>query len=311
MDRPTSHPTALFRPSPSGASLTLLARRVEQRWQARGFAPRPLRWREPEGPQGAGAGPGGVRRGQVALVGAGPGDPELLTLRAARLIMEAEVLVFDHLVAADILALARPDAEHIYVGKESGSHTLPQARINQLLVRLAGQGRRVVRLKGGDPFVFGRGGEEVEDLVAAGVDFEVVPGITAACGVAAYAGIPLTHRDHAQSVVFATGHRRAGESELDYAALARPRQTAVIYMGVGMLAALCGALIAHGRASATPAALVENGTTAKQRVVTGTLQTLPELAVAAGVKPPALLIVGEVVALREKLAWFEVSESAA
>jgi uroporphyrin-III C-methyltransferase len=243
--------------------------------------------------------------GQVALVGAGPGDPELLTLRAARLIAEADSLVFDHLVAADILSLARADAERIYVGKQAGRHTLPQDEINRLLVRLAKTGRRVVRLKGGDPFVFGRGGEEVEDLAAAGVPFEVVPGITAACGVAAYAGIPLTHRDHAQSVIFATGHAKPGGPDADWTALARPRQTAVIYMGVGALAAICQRLIAHGRAADTPAALVENGTTAAQRTLTGTLATLPQVAAAAQVRPPALLIVGEVVVLHRQLAWFE------
>jgi len=237
-------------------------------------------------------------------VGAGPGDPELLTLRAARLIGEADVLVVDHLVGDGVLDLARPGTERIYVGKESGHHTLPQEQINQLLVRLAREGRQVVRLKGGDPYIFGRGGEEVEALVAAGVAFEVVPGITAACGVAAYAGIPLTHRDYAQSVVFATGHRRDGESTLDWAALARPHQTAVIYMGVGQLAAHCAALVGHGRAAHTPAALVENGTTARQRVVTGTLESLPARALEAGIRPPALLIVGEVVSLAGKLSWF-------
>ncbi|HMZ75257.1 MAG TPA: uroporphyrinogen-III C-methyltransferase [Rhodocyclaceae bacterium] len=241
--------------------------------------------------------------GRVALVGAGPGDPELLTLRAARLIAAADVLVVDHLVGDGVLALAHPGAERFYVGKEAGHHTLPQEQINQLLVRLAREGRHVVRLKGGDPFIFGRGGEELEELLAAGIPFEVVPGITAACGIAAYAGIPLTHRDHAQSVVFATGHRRAGESSLDYVALSRPHQTAVIYMGVGMLLSLCGALIAHGRDPATPAALIEKGTLPEQRVVTGTLATLPDLANLAGVRPPALLIVGEVVSLAGKLAW--------
>jgi len=171
-------------------------------------------------------------------------------------------------------------------------------------VRLAREGRQVVRLKGGDPFVFGRGGEELEELLAAGIPFEVVPGITAACGAGAYAGIPLTHRDYAQSVVFATGHRRAGESALDWTALARPRQTAVIYMGVGMLQSHCEAMIRHGRGADTPAALVENGTLPSQRVVTGTLETLPEIAAAAGIHPPALLIIGEVVSLAARLAWF-------
>ena len=249
--------------------------------------------------------------GRVALVGAGPGDPELLTLRAARLIAEAEVLVFDQLVSRDILALARRDAQRIYVGKKSGAHTLPQEEINRLLVVLAGEGKRVVRLKGGDPFVFGRGGEEVEELVAHHIPFEVVPGVTAACGVAAYAGIPLTHRDHAQSVVFATGHAKPGGDDADWQSLARPRQTAVIYMGVGALPSICERLMAHGRAPDTPAALVENGTTAAQRTVTGTLATLPRIAVEAGVRPPALLIVGEVVALHAQLAWFEKARAPA
>lgn len=248
--------------------------------------------------------PDAAATGRVALVGAGPGDPELLTLRAARLLSRADVLVLDHLVSEGVLALVNPAAERIYVGKESGHHTVPQEEINQLLVRLAREGRQVVRLKGGDPFIFGRGGEELEELLAAGIPFEVVPGITAACGAGAYAGIPLTHRDYAQSVVFATGHRRAGESALDWTALARPRQTAVIYMGVGMLQSHCEAMIRHGRGADTPAALVENGTLPSQRVVTGTLETLPEIAAAAGIHPPALLIIGEVVSLSTRLAWF-------
>ena len=248
--------------------------------------------------------------GRVALVGAGPGDPELLTLRAARLIGQADTLVVDHLVSDGVLQFARRGAEMIYVGKESGHHTLPQEEINRLLVRLAREGRQVVRLKGGDPFIFGRGGEELEELLEAGVPFEVVPGITAACGAGAYAGIPLTHRDCAQSVVFATGHRRAGESALDWEALARPHQTAVIYMGVGMLASHCTALIAHGRAAGTPAALVENGTTPRQRLVVGTLETLAAKAAEAGIRPPALLIVGEVVSLADRLAWFSPSGAA-
>lgn len=242
--------------------------------------------------------------GHVALVGAGPGDPELLTLRAARLIGQARVLVVDHLVSDGVLELARPGAELIYVGKESGHHTLPQEEINALLVRLGREGRQVVRLKGGDPYIFGRGGEEVEALLEAGISFEVVPGITAACGASAYAGIPLTHRDHARSVVFATGHRRAGQDALDWSVLARPQQTAVIYMGVGQLAAHCAALIDHGRGAATPAALVENATSPRQRVVTGTLETLPAIAAQAGIRPPALLIVGEVVSLAGRLQPF-------
>lgn len=242
--------------------------------------------------------------GHVALVGAGPGDPELLTLRAARLIGQARVLVVDHLVSDGVLELARPGAELIYVGKESGHHTLPQEEINALLVRLGREGRQVVRLKGGDPYIFGRGGEEVEALLEAGISFEVVPGITAACGASAYAGIPLTHRDHARSVVFATGHRRAGQDALDWSVLARPQQTAVIYMGVGQLAAHCASLIDHGRGAATPAALVENATSPRQRVVTGTLETLPAIAAQAGIRPPALLIVGEVVSLAGRLQPF-------
>ena len=248
--------------------------------------------------------------GWVYLVGSGPGDPELLTLRAARLLLEADVLVYDNLVSAEVLACVPAAAERIYVGKKASNHALPQGDINLLLVDLARQGKRVVRLKGGDPFIFGRGGEELEELLEAGVPFEVVPGITAACGAGAYAGIPLTHRDYAQSVVFATGHRRAGESALDWEALARPHQTAVIYMGVGMLASHCTALIAHGRAAGTPAALVENGTTPRQRLVVGTLETLAAKAAEAGIRPPALLIVGEVVSLADRLAWFSPSGAA-
>ncbi|MBL8483129.1 MAG: uroporphyrinogen-III C-methyltransferase [Rhodocyclaceae bacterium] len=259
----------------------------------------------------AGAGPAACpRRGRVALVGAGPGDPDLLTLRAARLIAAAEVLVVDHLVAPAILELAAPSAERIYAGKESGHHSMRQEDINALLVQLAGAGRQVVRLKGGDPYVFGRGGEEALALAAAGVEFEVVPGITSACGMAAYAGIPLTHRDYSQSVVFATGHLQNGSSNLDWESLARPRQTVVIYMGVGALALICAQLIAHGRAPATPAALVENATTPRQRTLAATLATLPDCARAAGARAPALLIVGEVIALREQLAWFEASAEA-
>ncbi|MCB1898667.1 uroporphyrinogen-III C-methyltransferase [Cognatazoarcus halotolerans] len=245
------------------------------------------------------------RRGSVALVGAGPGDPELLTVRAVRLIGTADALVYDHLVSADIVSLARPDAQRIYVGKEAGNHTLPQGEINQLLISLAKDGKQVVRLKGGDPFVFGRGGEELEELVDAGVEFEVVPGITAACGISAYAGIPLTHRDHAQSVVFATGHFKDGGTQLDWAALARPRQTIVIYMGVGALPGICGELINHGLSPDTPAALIQNGTTRAQHTLEATLADLPEAAKTAGITPPALLIVGEVVSLRSRLDWFE------
>ncbi len=250
-------------------------------------------------------------QGFVSLVGAGPGDPELLTLRALRVLQSADVVLFDHLVAPALVELARRDAERIYVGKERDNHALGQDEINALMVRLACEGRRIVRLKGGDPFIFGRGGEEIEALAAHNIGFEVVPGVTAAAGAAAYAGIPLTHRDYAQSCVLVTGHLKQGAVDLDWRSIARPRQTVVVYMGVGALAEICCGLIEHGLSADLPAALVENATLAKQRVIEGTLATLPEVAAAAAVKPPALLIVGEVVRLRGKLAWFEGAPQAA
>jgi uroporphyrin-III C-methyltransferase len=243
--------------------------------------------------------------GTVYIVGSGPGDLDLLTLRAARLIGEADAVVYDHLIAEGVLELARGDAEKIYVGKKSSNHTVPQEQLNQLLVRLARAGRKVVRLKGGDPFIFGRGGEEIEALVESGIPFEVAPGVTAAAGCAAYSGIPLTHRDHAQAVAFATGHLKDGTINLDWPALARPKLTVVFYMGVGGLAEICRQMIAHGLPPSHPAAVVQHGTTRRQRVLTADLASLPERVEAAGISSPALIIVGTVVRLQEKLAWFQ------
>lgn len=249
--------------------------------------------------------------GQVALVGTGPGDPELLTLRALRMMQQADVVLYDNLVSADIMALVPPQVERIYVGKERNQHTMRQENINQTMVDLARSGRRVVRLKGGDPFVFGRGGEEIETLAADQISFQVVPGITAALGVTAYAGIPLTHRDYSQACVFVTGHLKDGSTNLDWAALARPRQTVVFYMGYLGLTEICRQMQAHGLAENTPAAIIQQGTTTDQRTVVGNLATLPELAKAAGLRPPSLIIVGEVVLLREKLAWYRSENAAA
>lgn len=246
----------------------------------------------------------GAQPGHVYLVGAGPGDPELLTLRGARLVGGADVVVFDNLVSPAIVALAPAAAERIYVGKKAADHTLPQDEINRLLVTLAQAGKRVVRLKGGDPFIFGRGGEEMEVLVEAGITVEVVPGVTAAAGIAAYAGIPLTHRDHAQSVIFTTGFLKNGALDLDWPMLARPGQTLVIYMGISRLAEICAQLVAHGLQADTPAGVIERGTTDAQRVVTADLATLTERVQAAGIRPPALTVVGGVVGLYPRLAWF-------
>ena len=244
-----------------------------------------------------------TRLGSVALVGAGPGDPDLMTLRAARLVAACDVLVYDRLVAPQIVATA-PRAEKIYVGKAAADHAMPQSRINALLVALGRAGKRVVRLKGGDPFVFGRGGEEAEALAAAGVPFEIVPGVTAACGVAAYAGIPLTHRDHANALTFVTGHLHDDRLDLDWDALARPSHTLVVYMGLAALPTLCRELVAHGLPADTPAAVVEHGTTPRQRVVAATLAELPAAAVAAQLAAPTLIIVGSVTRLAKTLAWF-------
>ncbi|QWL71937.1 uroporphyrinogen-III C-methyltransferase [Aeromonas hydrophila] len=240
--------------------------------------------------------------GEVVLVGAGPGDPGLLTLHALRQMQQADVVVYDRLVSDEVMGLVRRDAKRIFVGKQAGNHCVPQEGINQLLLDEAKKGQRVVRLKGGDPFIFGRGGEELETLVGSGIGFQVVPGITAASGCAAYAGIPLTHRDHAQSVRFVTAHGKGGAQDLDWPLLAKDKQTLVFYMGLSSCATIREQLLTHGKAGDTPVALIERGTQPSQRVIRGTLDQLPELAV--GVESPALIMVGSVVTLADQLAWF-------
>ena len=249
-----------------------------------------------------------LTQGEVYIVGGGPGDPDLLTIKALQLMQQADVVVHDGLVSKEVLDLVRRDADRISVSKSAGCHSMPQDEINQLLVDLARKGHKVCRLKGGDPFIFGRGGEEAETLVEAGIPYQIVPGITAAAGCSAYAGIPLTHRDHAQSVQFVTGHSRKDGTEdnggPDWKSLAKPNQTVVIYMGLFNSADIVSKLMANGRQGDTPVAIIERGTTCHQRVVTGQLSTLVSLISAQKISSPALIIVGEVVCLQHKLQWF-------
>lgn len=243
--------------------------------------------------------------GDVWLIGAGPGDPDLLTLRALRLMQQADVVLYDRLVSDEIVNLTRRDADRIYVGKKRADHAVPQGEINQLLVDLALQGKSVVRLKGGDPFIFGRGGEEIELLAESGVSFQIVPGITAASGCATYAGIPLTHRDHAQSCAFVTGHLKDGSVDLNWKSLATPNQTVIIYMGLVGLPTICEKLIEHGVSKDMPIALVQQGTTKNQQVFTGTLSTMVDVIQDKEVQAPTLIIIGSVVSLQKKLSWFK------
>ena len=242
-------------------------------------------------------------KGEVYLVGAGPGDPELLTLKALRLMQQADVVIYDRLVSPAIMELCRRDATKIYVGKARSNHAVPQEGINALLVEYASKGQRVCRLKGGDPFIFGRGGEEIQELFAAGVPFQVVPGITAASGCSAYAGIPLTHRDYAQSVRFLTGHLKEGSPELPWDELVYQNQTLVLYMGLVGLEKICEKLIEHGQRPDMPVALISKGTTPEQKVLVGTLADIASKVEENHIQAPTLTIIGDVVSLREQLQW--------
>ncbi len=243
-----------------------------------------------------------LNAGEVALVGAGPGDAELLTLKALNMLQQADVVLYDYLVSDEIMSLIPSDTILVCVGKRAGHHSVPQEKTNQLLVDFAKQGYKVVRIKGGDPFVFGRGGEELEVLADAGIRFQVIPGITAAAGATAYAGIPLTHRDYAQSAMFITGHLKAESDQMDWSTLARGNQTLVIYMGLMKSQYIQEQLITHGRASDTPIAIIERGTQANQKVLLGELSQLADLSKEA--ESPSLIVVGEVVKLSQKLDWF-------
>lgn len=244
-------------------------------------------------------------RGEVYLVGAGPGDPDLLTLRALRLMHKAEVVLYDRLVSAEIMKKVRPDAEKIHVGKEPKHHPVPQESINALLVKYAKLGKRVLRLKGGDPFIFGRGGEELAELAEAGIPFQVVPGITAASGVAAYCGIPLTHRDHAQSVRFLTGHMKNDQLDIDWKSVIVQQETLVFYMGLVGLPKICEQLLKHGMRASTPVAVVQQGTTKNQKIVIGAVQDIAERVAEAELKAPTLTIIGDVVTLHDTLNWYQ------
>ncbi len=248
---------------------------------------------------------GGEPVGEVYLVGTGPGDPDLLTFRALRLMQRADAVLYDRLIGPRIMSLVRRDAERIYVGKKRNEHTMSQEDISALIVTLALKGRRVLRLKGGDPFIFGRGGEEIDEIARHGIPFQVVPGVTAAAGCAAFAGIPLTHRDHAQTCIFVTGHAKDGELDLNWKALIQPHQTVAIYMGLAMIETLAASFIRHGMAPEMPVAVIDNGTRRAQRVVTGTIADIAAKTSEAELKGPAIIIIGTVVTLRGRLAWFE------